>query len=151
VLKYIVNHNLRGYMTNKKYPNLVCVDDSSAKGEYNTLSKQDWELYKIIENAPNRFRVPEKYVNRELRIYANIETVENQLDKSTKYKLSKGHWRDIRKSQTTDRGKPFTVIKDKIGGIIWMPVICRNKRVRIYIERCESDKEEANNERDINE
>lgn len=118
-------------MPGKKNTNIVCVDNSSAKEEYNTLSNRVWSLVICIDNAPSIIRLPDQYIYRELRIYANIVIIDSK-DKSTKYKLSKGHWREIRKTLGDEFGKPFIVPR---GCLIRLPVICKNKQVRIYVEK----------------
>lgn len=122
-------------MTGRKNKNLVCVDYSSSKDEYHTLSKSTWEIYQIIQNAPEFIKFPTLYVNKELRMYANIKIVNRDDDSKflkNEDKLDSGHWQDIRKSQSGDFGKPFKV---PTGCLIRIPSICRGMKLRIYMEK----------------
>lgn len=119
------------------------MDNSSAKGEYHTLSMKTWIYYKTIKNAPEIIRIPKEYIDSELRIYANVVSVDGIDDSKflkNEHKLNKGHWQDMRKSEGNERGMPFIVTK---GLMIRLPIACKDIQVIIYVEKNKILKEDA--------
>lgn len=60
-----------------------------------------------------------------------IECIDNTGAKGEYHLLDKSEWREIRKVQGKDAGKPYIVPKN---GKITLPSFCINREVRIYVE-----------------
>lgn len=135
---------------------------SNIEGEYYLLEKDNWfELKMSLNTSKSRVnRIPIQYKGMELRIYVNTINYKNnigaiewtrrvdvgeEVKTALDYKnnigtiecaeyllLNKKIWKDVRKSQGEDKGKPYFVTESCL---IRFPMICKNKRVKMYVKK----------------
>lgn len=110
---------------------------SNIEGEYYLLEKDNWFELKIsLNTSKSRVnRIPIQYKGMELRIYVNTLSYKNNIGtiECAEYLLlNKKIWKDVRKSQGEDKGKPYVVTESCL---IRFPMICKNKRVKIYVKK----------------
>jgi len=113
------------------------VNMSTVEGDYYLLKKDNWyELEITLNTSESRVnRIPKKYKGTELRIYVNIANhIQNIgiIECEEYILLNKNTWKDVRKSQGDDKGKPYVVTESCL---LRFPIICKNKPVKIYAQK----------------